>query len=191
MAKRADVETRIRQLENIRVALERLVAACPGRGPPAACTIMEALKLDYYRGDGDVASPVRKERKHTGEFSRGENRRHALRRLREHGSEESRRLLNRPSGCCLDKFGIRLPVAILPSVSGSSRPPSLTGSFPIVSSFEGTRRTGRSRSAMRLFCVRSIGRGAAQINMKKFRTHRASKHAFRRGFRWSSDVEDF
>lgn len=43
VAKLADVEARIRQLERIREALEKLVAACPGKGPLATCTIMEAL----------------------------------------------------------------------------------------------------------------------------------------------------
>ena len=43
VAKLADVEAKIAQLERIREALEKLVAACPGKGPLAACTIMEAL----------------------------------------------------------------------------------------------------------------------------------------------------
>lgn len=43
VAKLSDVEAKIEQLEKIREALEKLVAACPGKGPLAACTIMEAL----------------------------------------------------------------------------------------------------------------------------------------------------
>lgn len=43
-AKLADVEARITQLERIRIALEKLVGACPGKGPLAACTILEALE---------------------------------------------------------------------------------------------------------------------------------------------------
>ena len=43
VVKLSDVESKIRQLEKIREALEKLVAACPGKGPLAACTIMEAL----------------------------------------------------------------------------------------------------------------------------------------------------
>jgi len=43
-AKLADVETRIAKLEEIRAALEKLVAACPGRGSLATCTILEALQ---------------------------------------------------------------------------------------------------------------------------------------------------
>ncbi len=43
-AKLADVEARIAKLEEIRCALEKLVAACPGRGALATCTILEALE---------------------------------------------------------------------------------------------------------------------------------------------------
>ncbi len=42
-AKVADVNRRLADLERIRVALEELVAACPGRGALASCTILEAL----------------------------------------------------------------------------------------------------------------------------------------------------
>ncbi len=41
--KLADVETRIAKLEQIRGALEKLVASCPGRGALRNCTILEAL----------------------------------------------------------------------------------------------------------------------------------------------------
>lgn len=43
-AKLADVESRIVQLQSIRGALEKLVAACPGRGNIESCTILEALE---------------------------------------------------------------------------------------------------------------------------------------------------
>lgn len=43
-AKLADVEGRIVKLESIRSALEKLVAACPGRGAVAGCTILDALE---------------------------------------------------------------------------------------------------------------------------------------------------
>lgn len=43
VVKLSDVEAKIEQLQKIREALEKLVAACPGKGPLAACTIMEAL----------------------------------------------------------------------------------------------------------------------------------------------------
>jgi MerR family copper efflux transcriptional regulator len=42
-AKAADVQRRLAELERIRVALEKLVAACPGRGALSNCTILEAL----------------------------------------------------------------------------------------------------------------------------------------------------
>ena len=42
-AKLADVQQRLADLECIRVALEKLVAACPGRGALISCTILEAL----------------------------------------------------------------------------------------------------------------------------------------------------
>lgn len=42
-AKVADVERRLADLERIRIALAKLVAACPGRGALATCTILEVL----------------------------------------------------------------------------------------------------------------------------------------------------
>jgi MerR family copper efflux transcriptional regulator len=42
-AKLADVKRRQADLDRIRVALEKLVAACPGRGGLITCTILEAL----------------------------------------------------------------------------------------------------------------------------------------------------
>ena len=42
-AKVTDVNRRLADLERIRAALEKLVAACPGRGALTRCTILEAL----------------------------------------------------------------------------------------------------------------------------------------------------
>jgi MerR family transcriptional regulator, copper efflux regulator len=41
--KLADVDAKIRALEEIRVALQRLIAACSGQGPISACPIFDAL----------------------------------------------------------------------------------------------------------------------------------------------------
>lgn len=43
VSKLAIVEARLAELERIRGALTKLIAACPGRGALAACTILEAL----------------------------------------------------------------------------------------------------------------------------------------------------
>lgn len=61
VAKLSDVEERIRQLERIREALEKLVAACPGKGPLAACTILEAL--DSVAPVVPATLPARRKRK--------------------------------------------------------------------------------------------------------------------------------
>jgi MerR family copper efflux transcriptional regulator len=45
-AKIQDVNQRIRALEVIRTALERLAASCAGRGPVSECPILENLFLD-------------------------------------------------------------------------------------------------------------------------------------------------
>ena len=42
-AKMQEVERKIARLEEIRAALEELIAACPGRGALRACSILEAL----------------------------------------------------------------------------------------------------------------------------------------------------
>src|SRR6266849_2826191 len=42
-AKAADVKRRLMDMERIRIALEKLIAVCPGRGALADCTILEAL----------------------------------------------------------------------------------------------------------------------------------------------------
>jgi len=43
-AKIADIEARIRTLEAMRAALERLAADCPASGPVRACPILDALE---------------------------------------------------------------------------------------------------------------------------------------------------
>lgn len=43
VAKLADVEAKIRALQDIEQALKHLIATCPGRGPLAGCSIIEAL----------------------------------------------------------------------------------------------------------------------------------------------------
>ncbi|MGH8680938.1 MAG: MerR family transcriptional regulator [Burkholderiales bacterium] len=43
IAKRAIVQTRLAELERIGGALDKLIAACPGRGAVTTCTILEAL----------------------------------------------------------------------------------------------------------------------------------------------------
>jgi len=43
MSKREEVVRKIAQLERIRVALDELIASCPGGGALRACTIMDAL----------------------------------------------------------------------------------------------------------------------------------------------------
>ncbi len=47
-AKRHQVTEKIAQLDRIRTALDRLIAACPGSGALRACSIMEVLE-----GQGD------------------------------------------------------------------------------------------------------------------------------------------
>ena len=42
VAKLADVDEKLEQLQRIREALEKFVASCPGKGPLRACTIMQA-----------------------------------------------------------------------------------------------------------------------------------------------------
>ncbi len=63
-AKLADVEERIGKLQQIRGALEKLVAACPGRGAVTTCTILEALDDECFR-DG-AATSVKRARKGKG-----------------------------------------------------------------------------------------------------------------------------
>ncbi|MFQ5773752.1 MAG: MerR family DNA-binding protein [Kiloniellaceae bacterium] len=50
-AKLAEVDRKIAQLEQIRGALQDLIAACPGRGALRACSILEAL-TDVEQGGG-------------------------------------------------------------------------------------------------------------------------------------------
>ena len=62
VAKVADVNRRLVELERIRTALETLVAACPGRGVLSRCTILEALDASEIRVP-ETRPPVRKRRK--------------------------------------------------------------------------------------------------------------------------------
>ena len=50
IAKRNDVEAKIGQLENIRSALDVLIARCPGGGDLSACTIMDAISAPGTTG---------------------------------------------------------------------------------------------------------------------------------------------
>ncbi|WP_149536697.1 MerR family transcriptional regulator [Siccirubricoccus phaeus] len=52
-AKLDDVQRKIQRLQDIGAALERLIAACPGRGGLHACSIMDALT--HHSGDGGTA----------------------------------------------------------------------------------------------------------------------------------------
>ncbi|MFY9316089.1 MAG: MerR family transcriptional regulator [Burkholderiales bacterium] len=61
-AKAADVKRRLLEMERIRTALDKLVAACPGRGTLASCTILEALDSAELR-IGDSGPPRRKRRR--------------------------------------------------------------------------------------------------------------------------------
>lgn len=45
-AKVLQVNEKIAELERIRVALERIIAICPGRGALPSCTILEAMAAD-------------------------------------------------------------------------------------------------------------------------------------------------
>ncbi len=55
-AKLHQVNEKIAQLDRIRTALDRLIAACPGSGALRCCTIMEALTS---ASDGSEESPGR------------------------------------------------------------------------------------------------------------------------------------
>ncbi len=51
-AKLEEVNRKLGQLEQIRTALEALIAACPGTGALRTCSIMEALTDAEERGNG-------------------------------------------------------------------------------------------------------------------------------------------
>ncbi|MBI4082231.1 MAG: MerR family DNA-binding protein [Candidatus Lambdaproteobacteria bacterium] len=53
MAKRADMEQKIRHLERMKRALARMAAACKGAGPRGECPILEALKHEDEGEAGD------------------------------------------------------------------------------------------------------------------------------------------
>ncbi len=57
-AKRHQVNEKIAQLDRIRTALDRLIAACPGSGALRACSIMEAL-TDAEERDNTVGREER------------------------------------------------------------------------------------------------------------------------------------
>lgn len=61
-AKAAEVKRRLAEMERLRIALDKLVASCPGRGALTSCTILEALdstELRIHESD----SPRRKRRR--------------------------------------------------------------------------------------------------------------------------------
>jgi len=60
-AKLADVEARLVELERLRDALARLVAACPARGPVMHCTILDTLDSDAGE---DTPGPMRRFGRH-------------------------------------------------------------------------------------------------------------------------------
>lgn len=62
-AKRADVKRRLADLERIEMALDKLIAACPGRGALADCTILEALDAN------DIGVPGRRRPRQKGAAS--------------------------------------------------------------------------------------------------------------------------
>ena len=47
------VEAKIRDLEQMRAALRKLVAACAGHGPLAGCSILDALDGTTSEGDAE------------------------------------------------------------------------------------------------------------------------------------------
>ena len=62
LAKLAQIEGKIVNLERIRLALENLVSACPGKGPLKECAILEFL-------EGGASKPERNEGEHKDEGS--------------------------------------------------------------------------------------------------------------------------
>ena len=64
VAKLANVEARLTELERIRGALAKLIAACPGRGAVTTCTILGALAELAER----TSEPVRRRKLRSGEM---------------------------------------------------------------------------------------------------------------------------
>lgn len=60
IAKLADVDEKLEQLQRIREALEKFVASCPGKAPLRACTIMQALESENPVVSGSVPPPRRR-----------------------------------------------------------------------------------------------------------------------------------
>lgn len=63
LAKIEEVDTRVAQLAEIRSALVRLLAACPGSGALGACSILEALHASELTGSGTIARRPERVRK--------------------------------------------------------------------------------------------------------------------------------
>jgi MerR family transcriptional regulator, copper efflux regulator len=87
VAKLDQVNQKIEQLRAVGVALETLIAACPGRGALQACSILDALTLRSTKPPSEektVATPFpSKVSKGTSDGNRApEDRWHALQRLR-------------------------------------------------------------------------------------------------------------
>lgn len=62
MAKLADVNGKMRQLDRIRKGLETLITACPGRGSLRRCSIMDAIER-HDMADAQCIRTQRKRRK--------------------------------------------------------------------------------------------------------------------------------
>lgn len=60
LVKIEEVDTRIKQLSEIRGALVRLLAACPGSGALGACSILEALRVPKPSKPDQPARPSRR-----------------------------------------------------------------------------------------------------------------------------------
>lgn len=57
VAKREEVERKIARLEEIRAALDAVIATCPGGGNLNSCTIMEALNDQHGAGGASTEPP--------------------------------------------------------------------------------------------------------------------------------------
>ncbi len=59
MAKRGQVDEKIKKLRRIRAALEELIAACPGGGALRTCSIIEAIERTGEDDDAGAATAPR------------------------------------------------------------------------------------------------------------------------------------
>ncbi|MBY6058990.1 MerR family transcriptional regulator [Leisingera daeponensis] len=57
IAKREEVECKIARLEEIRAALDAVIATCPGGGSLNSCTIMEALSSQRAKATAPIEPP--------------------------------------------------------------------------------------------------------------------------------------